>query len=290
MDLENLDSFKNAKQYFKIWAPERQNILEELRRIRDEIQRQARIHTIGCITYSSVGLVGGGLAIAGIVTAPVTFGASLALTVAGVATGVTSGVAGVTHGVVKFGIVKKHCNIAQESLKKHNKACKKMKELVLLLKNDIDTIKADITDGHRLDTSHIKEGAKQSGGVVSVGKGIANLVQSSQALAVYRIAGNADEVAKVMRLGTALDDIIPSALKDVSKGVSKLSTEALSVLAAVGIIIDLGSLIYNAVDLAKIEKGKLCSEAEKLHKVIEQMEHEYEVLNDCFNPNHKKVN
>lgn len=58
------------------------------------------------ITYSSVGLVGGGLAIAGIFTTPFTFGASLGLTVAGIATGVTSGVAGVTHGAVKFGIVK----------------------------------------------------------------------------------------------------------------------------------------------------------------------------------------
>ena len=103
MDLENLDSFKNAKQYFKIWVPERQNILEELRRIRDEIQRQARIHTIGSITYSSVGLVGGGLAIAGIVTAPFTFDASLALTGAGVAKGVTFRFAGVTHGVVNIG-------------------------------------------------------------------------------------------------------------------------------------------------------------------------------------------
>nr|XP_022335914.1 uncharacterized protein LOC111132404 [Crassostrea virginica] len=281
--MQNLESFKNAENYFKIWAPERQKILKELRRIKDEIQRQARIHTIGSITYSSVGLVGGGLAIAGIVTAPFTFGASLALTVAGVASGVTSGIAGVTHGVVKLGIVKKHVNIAQESLKKHEEACKKMKDLVSLLKEDIDTITADIADGYGLDSSHIKEGTKQSVRLVSVGNGIANLVQSSQALAVYRITGNVDEVAKVMRLATALDDIVPSALKDVSKGVSKLSTEALSVLAAVGIIIDLGSLISNAVDLADIEKGKLCSEAEKFMEVIEQMEREYTVLKDCIN-------
>ena len=61
--------------------------------------------------------MGGGLVIAGIVTAPFTFGASLALTVAGVATGLTSGVAGVTHGVVKLGIVGKQCQIAEKSLK-----------------------------------------------------------------------------------------------------------------------------------------------------------------------------
>ena len=286
--MENLDSFKNAKHIFKVWAAERQNILEELRRIRDEIQRQARIHDIGSFTYSGVGLVGGAVAVAGIVAAPFTFGASLALTVAGVAKGVTSDVAGVVHEAVKLEIFRKNCNIAKESLIKHDKACKQMKDLVLLLKEDIDTIKADITDGHSLDTSHIKEGAKQTVGAVSVDKGIANLVQGSQAVAFYRIADNVDEVVKVMRRGTALDDIVPSALKDVSKGVSNLPTEALGVLA--GIISDPRSLIFNAVVLTKIAKDKLCSEAEKLQKIIEQMEHEYEVLNDCFNPNHKKVN
>ena len=56
------------------------------------------------------------------------------------------------------------------------------------------------------------------------------MVKSSQTLALYRIAGNADEVAKLMRLGTALNDIAQSELKDVAKEVTKLSTEALGVL------------------------------------------------------------
>lgn len=106
--MECMVSFVKARDYYKeTWATERREILKELESFRDEIQRQAKIHSIGSITYSSVGLVGGGLAIGGIVTAPFTFGASLGLTVAGIVTGVTSGVAGVTHGAVKFGIVKK---------------------------------------------------------------------------------------------------------------------------------------------------------------------------------------
>ena len=54
------------------------------------------------MTYSRVGLVGGALSVAGIAAAPVTFGTSLALTMAGVATGATSGLAGLTHGLVKM--------------------------------------------------------------------------------------------------------------------------------------------------------------------------------------------
>ncbi|XP_062617140.1 apolipoprotein L3-like [Saccostrea cucullata] len=245
------DSFRKARNHFATWAPERLRVLEELRTIRDEIQEQARIQSIGNITYSSVGLIGGGLAIAGIVTAPFTFGTSLALTVAGVATGVTSGVAGVTHGVVKIGIVKKQCNQAKASLEKHDTTCKEMKRLVTLLQKDIEKC---MRDGNALKISQVGQGVKQAGSAAILGKGI------------YKL----------------LDDIFPSAMKNVSKGVTKLSTEALSALAAVGIIIDLGSLIWNAVDMSKIEKGQLCAEAEKLQKVIEQMQHEYDVLKECF--------
>lgn len=281
--MEDLNSYKNARKYFKRWAPERQKVLDDLKTFRDEIQRQARIHSIGSITYSSVGLVGGGLTIAGIIAAPFTFGASLGLTIAGVATGVTSGVAGLTHGLVKIGIVKSQCTNAKTSLENHDAACRKMKALIILLKEDIETIEANIKEIQRLQRSQALGGATASLSALGVGGGIANLVKSSQATAVYRITGNADEVARMLSLGTALDDIVPSALKDVSKGVTKLSTEALSVIAAVGIIIDLGSLIWNAVDLAKIEQGKLCAEAEKLDNVIQKMQHEYDVLKEYFN-------
>lgn len=146
-------------------------------------------------------------------------------------------------------------------------------------------------NGHSLKISKKMQGLqglKQSWSAAALGNHIAMLVESSQAVSVYRLRGCTDEVAKVLRLGAALEGIAPSALKDVSKGVCKLSTEALSVLAAVGIIIDLGSLFLNAIDLAKIEKSQLCTEAKKLEEVIQKMQHEYDVLNKiagakCFN-------
>ena len=272
ISMENLDSFKKARVYFKTWSSERQNILEELRRIKDEIQRQDRIHTIGSITYSSVGLVGGGLAIAGIVTAPFTFGASLALTVAGVATGVTSGVAGVTHGVVKLGIVRKQCQIAERSLKKHNETCEEMKKIINKLTNDMV-----MKDCHSLETSHVWECIKrliQIGYIASVE--IPDLVQKCQAVSVYSNTGNINETNKVLSSQGPTKAIVQSVCKDVSQGVTKLSI----VLVAAGIIVDLGSLIYNAINLAKFEKGKLCTVATKLQRVIKQMEDENEVLNN----------
>uniref|UniRef100_K1PGB9 Apolipoprotein L3 n=1 Tax=Magallana gigas TaxID=29159 RepID=K1PGB9_MAGGI len=161
--MECLDSYVKARYFYhKEWAPERRRVLKDLESIRDEVQRQATMHSIGSITYSSVGLVGGGLAIAGIITAPLTFGASLGLT-AGIATGGTSGVAGVTHGAVKFGIVKKQINKAKTNLENHDKHCKGMKSLLELLKQDIQTIKANIKDCNRLKSSSFGGGLKLVG-------------------------------------------------------------------------------------------------------------------------------
>lgn len=76
--------------------------------------------------------------------------------------------------------------------------------------------------------------------------------------------------------------IVSSAFKDVSKGVTLLSTKTLAALAAIGVIVDLVFLISDAVDLSKIKKGKLCSEAEKLQNVIERMQGEYDDFNCLF--------
>lgn len=48
-----------------IFAPERMKVINELISLEDDIQKEARIQKIGFVTYSSVGIVGGDLIIAG---------------------------------------------------------------------------------------------------------------------------------------------------------------------------------------------------------------------------------
>ena len=81
---------------------------------------------IGSIAYSSVGIVVGGFAVAGILSVSFSLGAYLGLTVAGFATGVTSGAANLTHEVVKFRIVLKRCTKAKAKLEKQYKIFKKV--------------------------------------------------------------------------------------------------------------------------------------------------------------------
>lgn len=230
--------FKTAKDHYtQNWQAGRVKVLKELKEIRDKVQEQARILSIGSITYSSIGLVGGGLTIAGIIAAPFTFGISLGLTATGIATSVTSAVAGVTHGVVKFGIpvVKQLCEDAKLSLEQHEVSCENMRNMLKMLQKEVE-----------------EENKKNKND------------------------------ARVVKLGTSLAYIIPSEAKDVSKEAAKLSTETLSVVMAIRIVVDLRSLVWNSVDLSNFNEGKLCPEAQKLQDVIDPMEREYNNVAELF--------
>lgn len=130
-------SFEEARKYYlNSWSIEREKVLEELKVIRVYVQEQARIHSIANITYSSVGIVGGGLAIAGVITAPFTFGVSLGLTIAGLAASVGSSAAGAAHVAIKCSIVNTQINNAKNTLQKHKESCKEMERLVEALQKD----------------------------------------------------------------------------------------------------------------------------------------------------------
>ena len=109
------------------------------------------------------------------------------------------------------------------------------------------------------------------------------MVHTKQLFAMIRqIAGSSREWQRALKLIDALEKILPSTLKSVGSGASKLASKALSVLVAIGIVIDLGTLIFSAVDLAKIEKGQLSTESTKLQKVIDKMDTRLDVLDEFF--------
>lgn len=60
-------------------------------------------------------------------------------------------------------------------------------------------------------------------------------------------------------MSKALDDVVSPSVSTAAKGAAKISTNAMGTMTAVGILItlDFGALISDAVDLAKIEKGKI---------------------------------
>lgn len=106
-----------------------------LQEIAEAIEEQEKIHLIGQITYSSVGITSAGLTIGGIIAAPFTMGASLGLTIAGIATGVTSGAAALSHIAVKEGLIRKKSKVARGLLEEDERLYVVMKEKLDELNN-----------------------------------------------------------------------------------------------------------------------------------------------------------
>lgn len=277
--MENIESYVKAKEYFqKTFAPERMKVINELISLRDDIQKEARIQKIGSVTYSGVGIVGGGMAIAGIVAAPFTLGGSLALTAAGVAAGLSSGVAGVTHGIVKVKIVQSKLADAQKSLQEHDRTCSKMSIFLVPLKQDVDRLQEEILAIQQSRSQHDPENRNAT----RIVRNFKTLVGSMSTLNVQALAANSKVLSKLLKIGTALEGVVSPSVSTAVKGAAKIGTKALGTLVAVGILVDLGSLISDAVDLAEIEKGKLCDEAERLDNIITAMQNQYADLSKCF--------
>lgn len=93
---------------FELFALVREELVDSLGKTASELHCYVRNVNITTITSSSVGVVGAGFAITGLVLAPFTAGVSLAMTFGGVATGLASGVVGVGAAIVD-GILTQKC-------------------------------------------------------------------------------------------------------------------------------------------------------------------------------------
>lgn len=283
--MENIDVYIDAKSFHtETWAPERGNILRDLISIRDDIQKQRLRYSLGCISYVTIGLLSGSLALAGIMADSYAMEPlALVLTMVGLVTGILSGGPGLILGGMKIVVIKRKCALAMACLEKHEENCKKMKAKLNTVKKEIDAFKADIrAHNYNLDTSQLKEEIKCSAGSVLLAFKIDDLVTTSKAAEAYRITGNKDKIVELFKIGDALDDLLPIALKDVSEESATISTEVLSTVAAIGILIDIGSLIWNVLEFTRLRNGMLCNEAESLNKVIVSLQREYDVLERCF--------
>lgn len=299
MAKRTLQSYKAAYDFFSdTFEPEREKIIEILTSLQNEIQREAEIQKIGSITYSSLGMVGGGLMIGGIILAPISAGASLGFTVVGLSAGLSSSVADIAHGTIKAKIVQQKLNKAQRKLREHEDTCSKMTEVLCPLKRDIELIQKRIDD-----IKQAKKDGDQNVKLIQIASEVTNILADSKPQSVQKMVSNGEELCKIIKLGKALDELMPAAAldaskeiarrlsKDSAKGVSKMVTKETATLSskvfmgtvtAAAILVDLGFLISNAIDLNDFYDGNLCNEAESLRCVIKQIQKEKDNLKNAF--------
>lgn len=110
---------EESSAFIREFAARRERMLEFLDAVEGSALQLDRMHRgarISSIASSSVGATGGVLAIAGLVLGPVTAGASLALTVAGLGMGVTSGVNTIVTTATEAGVNRTQTNKANRAL------------------------------------------------------------------------------------------------------------------------------------------------------------------------------
>ncbi|XP_062585977.1 uncharacterized protein LOC134247653 [Saccostrea cucullata] len=267
-----------ARQFYTDhWSPERQQVIADLMSIEETIQRHVKSYSIGSIGYSSIGILGGGLTIASVAAAPSTLGLSLLLNVAGIATGVSSGVAGLAHGFIKNRTIEQKCKDAKSLLNRHKETSLNMRDMLA----EIITFEAETEDGKTLNLSLAKDDILQIANAALVAQRIKIVIKNSHEM--YRVIRSpSDGVARFLGLGSFLDDLIPTALKDISKGVAKIPGKIVGAVAFFGIAVDAASLFSNAIDLSKMTKGELCDEAKKIDETIKALQSEYDILREIF--------
>uniref|UniRef100_A0A8C4SAP7 Uncharacterized protein n=1 Tax=Erpetoichthys calabaricus TaxID=27687 RepID=A0A8C4SAP7_ERPCA len=142
----------------------------------DTVKRNANISTVA---GSTVGVVSGALCITGLALAPVTFGVSTALTIAGAATGAAAAISGITTGIT-------------EAVLKSNDICK--------INDLLNEYKKQISENQEIDSEYVA-GDVGTAGVRGVAKGAARvggIVLSGVFIVVdiYSILSNSIDLSK----------------------------------------------------------------------------------------------
>lgn len=80
---------------------------------------------------------------------------------------------------------------------------------------------------------------------------IDDLVIIFKVVEVYRIIGNKDKIVEFFKIGDVLDDLLLIVLRDVFEECVIILIEVLSIVVVIGILIDIGFLIWNVLEFIR---------------------------------------
>ncbi|ROL43510.1 Apolipoprotein L3 [Anabarilius grahami] len=177
--------------------------IKKLNDITDEVESVHKNTTVGSLVGSSIEAVGGIASIAGLVLAPFTLGASLALTGVGAVTGVAGGVTGATSNITNAikqknlrETIEKIINDIQNTVKPMRKLLGKITEDIELVKKTLNKLEIQRAERGVLDVLKIAKVAN----VADIGKTCAEAAKEIRVYvkAVKAMRGSA-QAAKAVR-------------------------------------------------------------------------------------------
>lgn len=133
--------------FYLPWRKVCKELIDLLEKRVDKIDGAEEAHHKGQIVYSGAGFVGSALTVGSLLLAPATGGLSLAVGAAGFATGVTSGIIGASHLIIKEGYLYADLKMVKEKLDEQNELYKQALEGIKeMQKGDYQDTVHDTTD------------------------------------------------------------------------------------------------------------------------------------------------
>ena len=283
-------------EFFPFWSTERKECIENITAISDQIDHHHRNANVAQLPAAGLGVLSGALVITGIALTPVTFGASLGLTIAGTVIGVASAGTGAGASVTDMVITRRKVKEAHECFEQHKQNTLKLIEMVSKIVQITDKIEKLSTE----DTiCYIENVVTQSTGaltrvtafgLVSNVKSVFNLIYSiPEAVAglkqVCVLITSSPVLHNVLSLvpaqfGTAIAGISAEGAKVSAKIGGQTLTAFSYIGGALGIAISSGVAVYTIYDMIKNENKT--DAANKLRELCEQLNREHVDLKTLY--------
>ncbi|XP_071083261.1 apolipoprotein L3-like isoform X2 [Haliotis cracherodii] len=225
-------------------AKEKKRVISTLSALADELDKHSFNTRIANLTFASTGIVATGLTIAGLIAAPFTFGASLGLTVGGVALGVTSAVGAVGTTVVGRIIQSNAFKDASAAREDYTDTTNMLLQITKVLNDDKELLQKVLKNMDFKTGVHTTEVAKLTAlGVAGIGGGAMRLAAVVSAIAARGvISATTRTVASVLKTGFLAAKI------------------GGAVLSALTLPLDIYTIVTNSMDIHRKTPGEGASE------------------------------
>ncbi|XP_078471071.1 uncharacterized protein LOC144733161 isoform X2 [Lampetra planeri] len=195
---ERSQACRKLVETFPEWRTRRIEVLKMLFKMIVQLRKRKRDGKISKATGASAGIVGGAMVIAGLALAPLTFGASLGLTIAGTATGVAGSITAAGSSIAVLVMNKASTKEARANVENDKIAGARFAEVVcwvysVATERDVVTMDTLVSESVSVkggteapsgtaETAKVTVGGKMAGGTVDI-------VKSSTALVKVGAAG-----------------------------------------------------------------------------------------------------
>lgn len=311
-----INSYDKARAFFKNrFAPNRRKLIDNLKSLRDEINKDTKIQKKGCVVYSTIGLLSGGPMLFALLEVP---GISNTAITIGHYVGMTFSVVDMVHRFIKMRSVMNSVDKAEKKLQAHKIIFSELKGFLQNLKEDIETIQYKIEnireiksdEGTEIGNSlkYLKDIGTLVATPTNIGMFLGTLKEKrdliSHMLLSDSLVGKCVSVIAKHFAWNWVNEIVKEGVKEgtkdcakksakngaiqaVKEGVKEIKTGLSKMCAPACVIgslsLDLTSLIVNAKDLSRLSRPEeLCAEADILNSVITKMENELEDLDKWF--------